>query len=210
MTGRPPIPEPILTPMRSAFSGVTCSPESRSAWIPAAMPKWINVSMRRASFADMYCVTSNPLTSPAICAEKAAGSKCVMREIPGLPARMLDQASVTVLPTGLMIPRPVMTTRRRDNAAPLCVDCVDQRLSALLRVADDVIDRLLHCRNLLGFLIRDLHLEFLLEGHHQLDRVERVGAEVIDEGRFVLGLGLVDAQLLGNDFLDALFYVFHI
>src|SRR3990172_11669435 len=167
----------------------------------------MNVSMRRASFADMYCVTSKPLTSPAICAEKAAGSKWVMREIPGLPARMFGQASVTVFPTGLMIPRPVMTTRRRDNVAPLCVD---YGISALLGVADNVIDRLLHRRDLLGFLVRDLHLELLLEGHHQLDRVERGGAPVIDEGRLVLGLGLVDAQLLGNDLLDPLFYVFHV
>src|ERR1035437_4458480 len=153
MIGRPPIPEPILTPMRSAFSGVTSSPESRSAWIPAATPNWMHVSMQRASFADMYCVTSNPSTSPAICAEKAAGSKRVIREMPGLPARMFGQASVTVFPTGLMIPRPVMTTRRRDNAAPLCVD---YGISALLGVAGNVINRLLHGRDLLGFLVRDL------------------------------------------------------
>ena len=38
MSGKPPMPEPKLTPMRSAFSGVTASPESRHACTPAAMP----------------------------------------------------------------------------------------------------------------------------------------------------------------------------
>ncbi len=36
--GRPPMPEPILMPMRSAFASVTSMPESRIAWMPAAMP----------------------------------------------------------------------------------------------------------------------------------------------------------------------------
>ena len=35
---RPPMPEPMLTPIRSAFSGVTWMPQSRIAWMPAAMP----------------------------------------------------------------------------------------------------------------------------------------------------------------------------
>ena len=36
--GRPPMPEPIRTPMRSAFSSVTSIPEFRIACIPAARP----------------------------------------------------------------------------------------------------------------------------------------------------------------------------
>ncbi len=36
--GRPPMPEPMFTPIRSAFSEVTSRPESLMAWIPAAMP----------------------------------------------------------------------------------------------------------------------------------------------------------------------------
>ncbi len=50
--GRPPMPEPILTPIRSALPGPTSRPESRKAWIPAAMPKWMKTSIRRASLAD--------------------------------------------------------------------------------------------------------------------------------------------------------------
>src|SRR5258708_38549619 len=41
----------------------------------------------------------------------------------------------------------------------------------------------------LGFLVRDLGLELLLERHHQLDGVERVRAQVIDERRLVLDFG---------------------
>jgi hypothetical protein len=36
--GRPPMPEPKLTPICSAFCSVTVSPQSRQACSPAAMP----------------------------------------------------------------------------------------------------------------------------------------------------------------------------
>ena len=36
--GSPPMPEPMLMPMRSALASVTSMPESRIAWMPAAMP----------------------------------------------------------------------------------------------------------------------------------------------------------------------------
>ena len=38
ISGIPPMPEPKLTPTRSPFSGVTCTPASRQACRPAAMP----------------------------------------------------------------------------------------------------------------------------------------------------------------------------
>src|SRR3989338_7032026 len=37
--GKPPIPEPMLTPMRSAFSSETSSPESLNASMPATRPR---------------------------------------------------------------------------------------------------------------------------------------------------------------------------
>src|SRR6185312_4157066 len=78
-----------------------------------------------------------------------------------------------------------------------------------LQMRTDVVDRLLHRGDLLGVVIGNLGFEFLFERHHELDGVERIGAEIVDERRFVLDLGLVDAQLLCNDFLDALFDVIH-
>ena len=113
ISGRPPMPEPKLMPKRSAVSGVTALPESFQACRPAAMPKWMKRSMRRASFGDRYFVTSKSFTSPAIWQARRDGSKRVTRVMPDLPARTLSQASGTVLPTGLMMPSPVTTTLRR-------------------------------------------------------------------------------------------------
>src|SRR5574337_300964 len=79
------------------------------------------------------------------------------------------------------------------------------RNRSVLGVGLDVIDRLLHRGDLLRFLVGNLGLELFFERHHQFDRVERVGAEVVDERRFVLDFRLRDAQLLGNDLLDPLF-----
>src|SRR6185503_10496700 len=199
ISGRPPMPEPKLTPTRSAFCGVTSSAASRQACSPAAMPYWMKMSMRRASFGAMYGATSKPFTSPAIWLASREGSKRVIRVMPGVPARARSQASETVLPSGLMIPSPVTTTLRR----------VTEDFALCLRVRFDVVHGLLDGRDLLGFLVGDLGLELLLERHHELHGVERVGAQVVDERGFVLDFGLVHAELLRDDFLDALFDVFH-
>src|SRR5918996_2148900 len=158
----------------------------------------MKMSMRRASLGDMYGATSKPFTSPAIWLESRDASNLEMRVMPDLPARALDQASATVFPIGLTIPSPVTTTLRRLTAAG----------SLCFGVGLDVVDGLLDGGDLLGLFVRDLGVELLFERHHELDGVERVGAQVVDEGRFVLDLGLVHAELLGNDFSDPLFDVF--
>src|SRR5438093_4150177 len=79
----------------------------------------------------------------------------------------------------------------------------------LLYVRADEVDCLLDGGNLFRFLVGNLGLELLLEGHHELDGVKRIGAQVVDEGRFILDLRLVDAQLLGDDLLDPLFDIVH-
>ena len=38
MNFRPPMPEPMLMPIRSAFKGLASSPASLIAWMPAARP----------------------------------------------------------------------------------------------------------------------------------------------------------------------------
>ena len=73
----------------------------------------------------------------------------------------------------------------------------------------DVIDRLLDGADLLGFFVGNFALELVFQRHHQFDRVELVGAEVLDERGFILDVGFVDAKLLGNDLLDPRFNVFH-
>ncbi len=47
--GRPPIPEPMATPMREAFSSEHSMPASWIAWAPAAIPYWMKRSILRAS-----------------------------------------------------------------------------------------------------------------------------------------------------------------
>ena len=63
-------------------------------------------------------------------------------------------------------------------------------------------NRFLDARDLLRFLVRDFDAELLLERHHELDGVERVGAQVLDERGIWRHLFLVDAQLLHDDALN--------
>jgi hypothetical protein len=81
--------------------------------------------------------------------------------------------------------------------------------SFTFQVRANVVDRLLHRGDLLGILVGNLGFEFLFECHDELNRVQRIGAKIIYERRLVLDLGFVDAELLGDDFLDSLLYVFH-
>src|SRR5256885_9416095 len=119
----------------------------------------MKVSMWRASFAGMYSSTLKPFTSPANLHAKFDGSNFVMVAMPDLPASRLDQPSATVLPTGLTRPSPVTTTRRR--LMRILLSC-----SGLL-VLHGVVDRQLHRRDLLGFLVGDFDLELVFECHHQ-------------------------------------------
>src|SRR5690606_23711208 len=145
---------------------------------------------------------SKSRTSPAKRVGKVEASKRVTGPMPDRPARMLAQACGTSLPTGLTIPSPVTTTRRRVmwNADPK---------GSGLRVRLDVVDGLLDGRDLLGFLVRDLGLELVLERHHEFDGVERVRAQVVDEDGLVLDFRFIHAELLCDDFLDSLLDVFH-
>src|SRR5207244_9585781 len=52
--------------------------------------------------------------------------------------------------------------------------------------------------------VRDLDPEGVLELHDQLDQVERVGVEVLLEGRLLRDLALLDPELLGQNLLDPL------
>ena len=93
---------------------------------------------------------------------------------------------------------PVTTTRRfmqirqAEDASVLS--------TALVDVVDGLPDRL----DLLRHVVGDVDVELLFEFHHQLDRIERVGAQIIDERGFAGDLVLADAKLLGNDINDAL------
>src|SRR5690606_22952034 len=115
----------------------------------------------------MYCATSKSRTSPAKRVGNAEASKRLMAEMPERPATRFAQALGTSLPTGLTMPSPVMTTRRR--LTWMLLACEGERRLApaglplrgrasALRVRLHVVDGLLHRGDLLGFLVRDLGL----------------------------------------------------
>src|SRR5512146_801140 len=132
----------------------------------------MKVSIRRASFGDMYAPMSKPFTSPAIWQPKLVASKRVMRATPDRPATRLSHATATSLPTGLITPSPVTTTRRRPGRAG-ATDMGWRRngregcgrnergrdgreASGFLQVRVDVVNGLLHGADLLGLFVRDL------------------------------------------------------
>ncbi|MDR6381391.1 hypothetical protein J2802_001802 [Paraburkholderia caribensis] len=112
---------------------------------------------------------------------------------------------------------PRCTDGRRDKAAGTtdaalfaATEATSQaRMTLSLDVSASVVDRLLNRRDLLGFFIRNFHAEFVFESHHQLDRVERVSAEVVHERCFVLDFRFGNTELFCNDLLDALFDIVH-
>ncbi|MGF6411974.1 hypothetical protein OKW37_003644 [Paraburkholderia sp. MM5482-R2] len=83
------------------------------------------------------------------------------------------------------------------------------RMTLGLDVCASVVDRLLNGGDLLGFFIWNFHAEFVFEGHHEFNGVERVGAEIVHERRFVLDFRFRNAQLFRDDLLDALFDIVH-
>src|SRR5690606_9319343 len=175
----------------------------------------MNASILRASFGSRNSPTSKSFTAPEMRVVNALASKCVIGPMPERPSQTLRHAVSKSLPTGDTIPRPVTTTlrllmggerkerRHQRNAAPL------GNGSGFAATGGDVIDRLLDRGDLLRFLVRNLGLELLLEGHHQLDRVQRIGAQVVDEGSVVGDLFLLHAQLLGDDALNLFFNAAH-
>src|ERR1035437_8996592 len=143
------------------------------------------------SFFSMKLKGSKLRTSAAIWQANAEASNPVMRSTPLLPASRDCHTASVVLPTEQMRPMPVMTTRRA-------------KFLACLRVFADVVDGIRHGANLLRILVGDFDIEGLFEGHHELDGIERIGAQVIHERSAGRDLALVHTQLLN----DNLFHFF--
>ncbi len=55
----------------------------------------------------------------------------------------------------------------------------------------------------LGGVVGDFDVELFLEGHHQLDVVEAVGAQVVDEARLFGSPFRIGVQVLDDDLADA-------
>src|SRR5581483_11783406 len=89
-----------------------------------------------------------------------------MRETPLLPASRAFHTSSEEFPTPQIMPRPVTTTLR-------------PKLFPRLGVLADVIDGILHGADLFRIFVRNFDVEGFFEGHHQLDGVEGIGAEIV-------------------------------
>ena len=76
---------------------------------------------------------------------------------------------------------------------------------AAFRVLLDVVDGVLHCLDLLGVFVGNLHIERFFKLHHELDHVERVSTQVLLEAGAGRHLGFIHLQLLDNDLLHLFF-----
>src|SRR5580692_5438633 len=122
-----------------------------------------------------------------------------MGAIPLRPFRMASHAVGTVLPTGETIPIPVTTTRRLLTRSPGTQPATRGAVLNLAATVVDVVDGLLNRRDLLGVLVWNFDFELLFESHDQLDRVQRVRAQIVDERGVIRDLFSLDAQLLRDD-----------
>src|SRR5438093_4611683 len=111
----PPTPEPHRTPARAASPSERSivNPASSMASFATATANCAKRSVRRASFRSRNFSGSNPFTSPAIFVSSALASKVVIGPMPERPARRACHVVGVSLPTGVIMPMPVTTTRLR-------------------------------------------------------------------------------------------------
>src|ERR1700680_3921434 len=142
--------------------------------------------MKRPIFLTSFFSTklsgSKSLTSAAIWQANLLESNWVMRLTPLLPASTACHTSPVVFPTPQIRPMPVTTTLR-------------PKLLAAFRMLGDVIDGILHGADFFRVLVGDFNVEALLEGHHELDRVQRIRAQVVHKRRAGGDLAFIHAQL---------------
>src|SRR5215470_1177584 len=154
--------------------------------------------MRRTSRRSIHSSGTKSFSSAAMRASMPLASNRVIGPTPDVPASMAFQFFSTPVPSAVMSPVPVTTTRRFGmGERPIPGPWV-----TLLLVGVDVVDGVTDSLDVLGLLVGDLDLELLLHRHHQLDDVQAVRAEVLDEGGLGLDLVLPHAELVGDDVLD--------
>src|SRR5467141_4758753 len=140
------------TRRRSSLSQLFTRQASATACSAAPIANCANRSKRRTSFLSMYRAGSNAFTSQANFTGLCAGSNRVIGPAPERPAMRPSQVLETLVPRGVTNPRPVIATRRLMRLFP--------------HLLVEVLQRLSHRTQLLGFLVRDVDVEFLLEGHY--------------------------------------------
>jgi hypothetical protein len=100
-------------------------------------------------------------------------------------------------------------SKTRKNSAAAITSAAAPDRSTLAGASGNEIDSLLYSGDLLGFLVGDFGLELFFQSHDQLDRVQRIRAEIIDKRSIVRYLVLFDAELFGNDAFNLFFNTAH-
>src|SRR5437588_5128944 len=158
----------------------------------------MNESIFLTSFFSMNFNGSKLFTSLAMRTGNAETSKRAIAATPLRAASRFDHTSSLVLPEPQIKPMPVITTRRFKAYLPTQTPAEQ----ASLRVLPDVIDGIADALDFFGVFVRYFDVEFFLETHYKFDRVERVGAEIIDEPGVWSHFAFVDTQLIDD-------YLFH-
>ena len=133
---RPPMPEPIITPVRSRDSSSSGShPESFTASVAAAIAKTIKSSILRCSAGATQSSGRNAWGSPsrgnwaATWQASPEISKPTTRPIPDSALRSRSQVAFTPHASGVTMPRPVIATRLMKPA----IRCSEKRPDGPLR-----------------------------------------------------------------------------
>src|SRR3954465_6338292 len=203
----PPMPVARATPSRSwsRSSWTSARPEPAQASIVATIANCAVRSSRRALTRSRTSVGSTAAT-PAIFTRSPSAHSASMCRTPERPSAMPSQVVATSPPAGVVVPRPVTTTRVRLIAARFRADLTagvlgDGSLSpggsglGALDERDRVTDRL----EVLHLVVGDRDAELLLGGHDDLDHGQRVDVEVVDEGLVELDVIGIDAGDLVDD-----------
>src|SRR5262249_4889146 len=122
-------------------------------------------------------------TCAAILAGRSDTSKLWIGRIPDPPAISLSQFRSRPTPSGVTKPMPVTTTRRMSSAHFAAKAGAGRHPERRSTVRFDKTDGILDGHDLLGCVIRDFAPELLFEGHHEFDRVQTVGAQIVDKAR---------------------------
>src|SRR5262245_8822364 len=211
IASRPPMPEPISTPVRFlASSSSGFQPLSLTASSAAAMANRMKSSMRRSSLADITLSGSKARgspappprpstrgTTPAMRAGRSSTLKCSIRLTPDLPATSRSHVASAFAASGVTSPMPVMTTRRMRACRALALPLRNE----LHRVADGL--------DVFGRIVRNFDAKLFFERHHEFDIVKAVGAQVIDEGSLLGHLLRRGLEMLDHNRLYALKHFRH-
>jgi hypothetical protein len=113
---------------------------------------------------------------------------------PLCPFRIRDHVVSTPHPSGVTIPRPVTTTRRKALSRRFFCD----ELYRITNRYDGLCD-----------IIWNLDIKFFFERHHQFDCIKAVGTQIVDQAGIYSHLFWLNAQMLDDDFFNAVRNVAH-